>query len=174
MIQQSKILSIPSNIEMPLWRYMSIEKLTSLLNENALYFRRADLFKDPLEGTQSQYTLSKRPIFFAGANESWLTQAMPMADERTRKCVYVNCWHNSDNESKYMWDKYVADNKGIAVKSSLNKIKNSILDLERKFLINPVRYINYERDDTIDANSFYAFFCKDKSYNNEREVRLLL
>jgi len=70
-----------------------------------------------------------------------------------------------------MWDKYTKENKGIAIKSSLNRIRRAILDTEREFLINPVRYINYKKDHTSDANSFYAFFCKEESYINEREVR---
>jgi hypothetical protein len=171
MIKQSKILSLPENIEAPLWRYMSIEKLESLLKESALYFRRADLFEDPLEGTQSLATIKNRPSFFAEAKESWINKTMPMFDARTRKCVYVNCWHNNDTESIYMWDKYTKENKGIAIKSSLNRIRRAILDREREFLINPVRYINYEKEHTSDANSFYAFFCKEASYINEREVR---
>ena len=82
MIKQSNIISIPENIEAPLWRYMSIEKLKSLLKENALYFRRADLFDDPLEGNQSKATLDYRPKFFEGAKDSWINKTMPMIDAR--------------------------------------------------------------------------------------------
>jgi len=171
MIRQSSITSLPEDIEAPLWRYMSIAKLESLLIEKALYFRRADLFDDPLEGKHSSPTLAYRPIMFAGAKDSWINKTMPMIDARTRKCVYVNCWHNSDTESPYMWDKYTKKGKGIAIKSSLNRIRNGILDRKREFLVSPVRYIDYEKDHTSDANSFYAFFCKDKSYYHEREVR---
>jgi len=171
MIKQSKILSLPENIEAPLWRYMSIEKMESLLKAKALYFRRADLFKDQLEGKHSVATIKNRPLFFAGAKDSWINKTMPMIDARIRKCVYVNCWHNNNAESGHMWDTYIKNNKGIAIKSSLNRIRNAILDKEREFLINPVRYIDYEKDHTSDANSFYAFFCKDQSYINEREVR---
>jgi len=171
MIRQSPILSLPENIEAPLWRYMSIAKLESLLGESALYFRRADLFEDPLEGKHSAPTIGFRPIMFAGAKDTWIDETMPMIDARTRRCVYVNCWHNNESESAYMWDKYAREGKAIAIKSSLNRIRNAILDREREFLVNPVRYIDYQKDHTSDANSFYAFFCKDKSYQDEREVR---
>ena len=171
MMKQSNILSIPENIEVPLWRYMSIEKLESLLRENALYFRRADLFEDPLEGNQSNATLDHRPKFFEGAKDSWIHKTMPMIDARVRKCVYVNCWHNSKSQSVYMWDAYTKDNKGIAIKSSLSRIRNAIIDTEREFLLSPVNYIDFEKDHTSDANSFYAFFYKDKSFFNEREFR---
>jgi hypothetical protein len=36
--------------EMPLWRYLSFSKLTSLFSQGALYFSRADGFLDPFEG----------------------------------------------------------------------------------------------------------------------------
>lgn len=171
MIRQSPILSLPENIEAPLWRYMSFDKLASLLKESALYFRRADLFEDPLEGRHSTPTLNHRPVMFAGATDSWLTKTMPTIDARTRKCVFVICWHNSDAESSIMWAKYARENKGRAIKSSLGRIRNAILDRDREFLVNPVRYIDYSKDHTSDANSFYAFFCKDRSYAEEREVR---
>jgi len=171
MIKQSNIVSIPENIEAPLWRYMSIEKMESLLKESALYFRRADLFEDSLEGKQSKATLDYRPKFFEGAKDTWINKTMPMMDARVRKCVYVNCWHNNKSESKYMWDSYTEGNKGIAIKSSLNRIRGAILDKEMEFLLSPVRYIDYEKEYTSDANSFYAFFYKDKSYENEREFR---
>ncbi|HEY3345702.1 MAG TPA: hypothetical protein VGJ97_12280 [Anaerolineaceae bacterium] len=131
MIKHSNIKFIPVWVDAPLWRYMSKEKLLSLLNENALYFRRADLFADPLEGTHSKPTLSNRPVFFAGATDSWLNKTMPLLDERARKCVYVNCWHNNYTESFYMWEQYTRKNKGIAIKSSLNRIRWSILDAEK-------------------------------------------
>ena len=96
---------------------------------------------------------------------------MPLIDSQTRKCVYVNCWHNSESESLQMWGNYTTKNKGVMIKSSLNKIKMSILDTLSEFLISPVRYTNYEKDHISDANSFYAFFHKDKSFEYEREVR---
>ena len=77
MLKQSIILSLPENIEAPLWRYMSIEKLESLLKEKALYFRRADLFEDPLEGKHSAATIKNRPVFFAEAKDSWINKTMP-------------------------------------------------------------------------------------------------
>lgn len=167
-------MSVPENIEAPLWRYMSMEKLESLLREKALYFRRADLFEDPLEGNQSKATLNYRPKFFEGATDSWIHKTMPMIDARVRKCVYVNCWHNNKSESSYMWDAYAKDNKGIAIKSSLNRVRNAILDKEREFLLSPVNYIDFEIDHTSDANSFYPFFYKDKSFFNEREFRFAI
>jgi hypothetical protein len=171
MIKQSKILSLPENIEAPLLRYMKVEKLESLLKESALYFRRADLFEDPLEGKQSASTIKDQPSFFAGATPPWLNDSMPLVDARTRKRVFVNCWHNNNTESVSMWDKYTKENKGVAIKSSLNRIRNAILDTETEFLVYPVNYINFEKDHTSDTNSFFTFFHKEISYKKEREVR---
>jgi len=171
MVKQSISFFIPDNIDAPLWRYMPEEYFRSLLEESALYFCRADLFIDPLEGTQSRPTIANRPLFYSGATDHWINETVPMFDERTRKCLYVNCWHNNNKESKHMWDKYSGM---IVIKSTLNRIKQSTQDTEREFLISPVRYINHDRDYTSDANSFCPFFCKDESYSNEREVRFAL
>jgi len=72
MIRQSPILSLPENIEAPLWRYISIAKLESLLRTGALYFRRADLFEDPLEGKHSEPTGGEpRILDRIGASGLW-------------------------------------------------------------------------------------------------------
>lgn len=162
---------MPENIEAPLSRYMSIDKLSDFLQKKSLYFCRADLFKDPLEGTMSKSTLLQRPTFFEGGTDHWINVTMPLFDSQTRKCVYVNCWHNSESESLQMWKNYTSENKGIMIKSSLNRIRGSILDTKTEFLIHPVWYIDYEKGYISDSNSFYAFFYKDKSYEYEREVR---
>lgn len=168
MIKQSVIKFIPNYIDAPLWRYISLEKLQSLLTESALYFCRADLFEDPLEGTQSIPTIANRPKFYEGATEHWVEFTLPMFDLRTRKCLYVNCWHNNIQESIYMWEMYSGK---IAIKSTLQNIKHSILDTEREFLISPVDYIDHLKDAISEANAFYPFFCKDKKYYPEKEVR---
>ncbi|HEY3345701.1 MAG TPA: hypothetical protein VGJ97_12275 [Anaerolineaceae bacterium] len=38
-------------------------------------------------------------------------------------------------------------------------------------MISPVDYIDYDKNHTSDANAFYPFFCKDKHFKEEREVR---
>jgi len=168
LIKQSIIINIPDNIDAPLWRYISIDRLILLLENSALYFCRADLFSDPLEGIQSGPTIAYRPVFFEGATDHWLSETMPMFDSRERKCLYVNCWHNNYHESEFMWKEYSAR---VAIKSSLKRIKSSILETGREFLVSPVNYIDHNKDFISDANSFYRFFCKNVSYKDEREVR---
>lgn len=174
MIKQFRLISLPETIDAPLSRYTSFDRLSDLLENRSLYFRRADLYKDSLEGTMSRSTLLQRPSFFEGATDHWIYETMPLIDGQTRKCVYVNCWHNSESESLQMWENYTIKNKGVMIKSSLNKIRMSIIDTQTEFLINPVQYINYEKGHISDTNSFYAFFHKDKSFEYEREVRFAL
>ncbi|MBU4016836.1 DUF2971 domain-containing protein [Patescibacteria group bacterium] len=163
---------MPDNIDAPLWRYITYEKLTSLPTKRALYFSRSDLFTDTQEGTFSKETLKRRPIFFEGATDHWINVTMPLFDKRTKKCVYINCWHNNKNESKHMWMTYSESGKGIAIKSSLVRLKNAILDDKKEFLIRPVWYIDYEKEHISEANAFYPYFYKHISFQNEREFRI--
>lgn len=174
MIKQFKPISLPHNIDAPLCRYLSHLKLKSLLEKKSIYFCRADLFSDSLEGTLSTPTILNRPEFFEGATDHWINVTMPLMDSQTRKCVYASCWHNNETESPKMWHKYSDMGKGLMIKSSLNRIRNSIQDIETEFLVNPVRYINHKKDYISDANSFYAFFHKSKLFEYERELRFAL
>lgn len=40
----------PSNPDVPIWSYMDLARLVSLLSHRALWFSRADLLGDPHEG----------------------------------------------------------------------------------------------------------------------------
>lgn len=169
MLKQHRDYFISDLINAPLWRYTDVFKFISIFEEQALYFCRADLFPDPLEGTNTEPTIKIRPTVYEEAPDHWLYVTLPMFESRTKKCVYVSCWHNNWTESKDMWNKYSAK---IALKTTLNRLKYSILDKEREYLISCVNYIDYKKDFIHSLNAFAPFFYKDESYNYEKEVRL--
>jgi len=75
-IKQFRLISLPETIDAPLSRYTSFDRLSDLLENRSLYFRRADLYKDSLEGTMSRSTLLQRPSFFEGATDHWIYETI--------------------------------------------------------------------------------------------------
>lgn len=57
----------PDDPNAGLWRYMSIEKLVSVLETQALWFSRADHLGDPHEGARSQVNLDLAPEIYHDA-----------------------------------------------------------------------------------------------------------
>src|SRR5258706_8693532 len=50
----------PIDPKMPVWRYLDLAKLLSLLETRALYFSRGDLLGDPFEGSITADRLALR------------------------------------------------------------------------------------------------------------------
>ena len=72
-----------------------------------------------------------------------------------------------------MWKFYSKDNKSIAIKSSINSLKHSILDTQREFCLGLIHYINYKKQYMSEANGFIPYFYKQKAYEHEREFRII-
>ena len=81
-----------------------------------------------------------------------------------------NCWHHGKEESMGMWDKYHLRNSGIAIKTTMENLKNSLLDKPNVF-IGKIKYINNhdQIDMPIDVENFlhYPYFYKRKPFEYE-------
>jgi hypothetical protein len=172
----------------PIWRYFDFPKFVSLLQERALYFSRANLLGDPLEGSFPRSREAERQALLARPpegrtreelekifkhNASWY-EAMPYA-------AYVNCWHVGEHESMALWRGYGAGPYGVAVRSTIGLLEKL---LPQKFaaehlnniFVGRVRYVDYtsETERLVEENNFYSpFVCKSLPYRHESEVRAI-
>lgn len=158
--EHSEIEAPPQNAI--LWRYMDFTKYISLLDRRALFFARADTLDDPYEGSVTAAT-PRLPGEHTGGLVA-LRRAM-------RSNIFVNCWHESDNESAAMWKLYARD-AGIAVRSTFTSLARSI-QTEHSIYIGRVKYIDYVADPMPTKNIFTPFLHKRRSFEHEREVRAI-
>ena len=162
-----------------LWRYLSFEKFASLLSTKSLYFARTDKFTDPFEGyvPPSIMKLYKHENKRLGKEGS---QAVIKLWENWRKCVMCSCWHRGDQELMAMWERYSMHNSGIAIKTTMQRLKDSFTRKEGiDVYIGKVRYINYQGTDVpkniLGMNTIYSpFFYKRKAFGYEKEVRAII
>ncbi len=102
MATEHDLFETPDNRDVKLWRFMSLPKFLSLLDLQSIYFPRADLLGDPLEGTVTQMTQLVRqqnvPEFATGMSQAILA---------LRKQLFVSCWHENDHESAAFWGLFV-------------------------------------------------------------------
>lgn len=164
----------PHNQDSRLWRYMDFTKFVSLISSRALFLCRADLFKDPFEGSYSKANVKLRPQVYKDIpSEQLYTMMDQMADftRWIREWTYMNCWHANEYESAAMWDLYAKTNEAVAIETNYNKLKNGLTE---KAFIGLVRYIDYENDWLPEGNSFYPFMHKRKSFEHEKEVRVVV
>lgn len=179
-----------------LWRYMSFEKYKSLLTDQALFFCRADKFADPYECSipkkEFDYRLSEAKFkseerMFGRFDSKFdldlakkKSEGISHTHKKIRSATTVNCWHINNNESDAMWQLYLKDNEGIAVKTNKEKLFAAVQGVKENISISKVRYINYESDIWYHAQDFpvdsYNFLTplihKRIEFAHEKELRL--
>jgi hypothetical protein len=91
----------------------------------------------------------------------------------SRRELYVNCWHAGSTESLAMWDLYGKGSGIVAVKSTVERLKEVVAIHGQPVFISKTRYIDWNDAPGLD-NVLVACSRKDLSYRHESEVRVLL
>lgn len=159
-----------------LWRYYDLPKFVSLLEQQALYLARADTLGDVFEGAY--------PIANASYRDPDVRKAAYLLAHRQRapKEHFVSCWYENELESVAMWELYASRAAGIAIRTTYGRLydatdENALTDYESLFFTR-VRYLDYDRESFEGHRAQYdvltAFFHKFRSFEHEREVRVVL
>ena len=167
--------------EAVLWRYMSLEKFANILATQSLFFTRADKFEDKFEGHVPRQIMSiyKSAVSSQDERENLPEGSTLQFAYGLRKHVLCSCWYQAEQESMAMWDKYYMPNSGIAIKTSMENLKNSLPD-KFDFFIGEIQYledhnkIGVLKKVSIPNLVHYPYFYKRKPFEHEHEVRVLI
>jgi len=163
-----------------IWRYMNFSKLLSLLNKSHLFFPNALKLaeNDPYEGSYAQgnldYDLANDPAF-----KEWRGLPKAIKSDRTdtknliRRGIYINSWHMSEHESAAMWKCYAENKDGMAIQSTVGKLKAAIKDNPKETYIGKINYIDYETSIIKKGSFFWNFIHKRMSFEHEKELRVI-
>ncbi|MDP2308692.1 MAG: hypothetical protein Q8P18_21910 [Pseudomonadota bacterium] len=188
--------------EVVVWHYLGLPQLTSLLNKRSLFFCRLDALEDKFEGMLPRSMVNLRREFHAKhtgpvvekydalINEATdPAQAAMFNAERTvvadsrdivlssiperRACTAVSCWHMNDEEAMGMWRTYGSPEFGIAIKSSVARLKEALRAVGEPVYVAKVEYHNYESAPARGAlmNRFVPVFWKQAAFRSEAELR---
>ena len=109
-----------------LWRYMDFPRFVSMLKEGALWFSRADLLGDPLEGSFTQAREIERQRLLENPPEGRTREELEdvfrhnaRVTSEGRLHVYINCWHRGSYESMALWQGYGGGPYAIAVRTTV-------------------------------------------------------
>ena len=164
----------PPGEDHTIWRYMRFTSFISLIENQALYFTRADKFEDCYEGLMSIPDADDIQKRFAGQRSSDDIESIISGRQSMQKEFYINCWHINNDESAAMWKLYANNSEGIAIKSS-NKRLETVLDKSDAFArISMVQYADYTVDRVSRGNAFYPIVHKRHSFAHERELRAII
>lgn len=176
--------------DLVIWRYMDFTKFVALLETKHLFFPRVSILEDSFEGSfpttqpalkrvldmlpQGAIRPSSRITVSAGLDGVW---------KFLRQWALVSCWHASPYESAAMWRLYAATNAAVAIRSTVAKLRTSLDDPSpmpeslfgfNHYHVGAVEYIDFASDLIPTGNLATQFFRKRRSFEHEREVRILL
>jgi hypothetical protein len=169
---------------------MTFTKLVDLLSTSSLFMATADIFEDNYEGSISLKSFEKRSSVFRqlqkeikesltegihmdNISASHLSKDYVQLQRSLRPTIGINCWHMNDHESAAMWNLYSHSGEGIAIQSTYQKLIDSLATSDISSSIGTVKYINYETDDMDFGSLLSPFLHKRKSFEHERELRLV-
>lgn len=160
-----------------IWRYMDFTKFISLLENEKMFFPRADLFNDKFEGTYPKSHQRAKVTEASSLNQEEyeeLLKLMVNSSIHFRKTMYINCWHINEFESEAMWKIYSSTNNSVVIQSTFENLKQAFCNESHSIYIGKVNYIDYNTELIDMSNGFTPYLYKRKSFEYERELRAVI
>ena len=150
------------------WKYLDLSKFLDLLLSQKLFMSRSDKFEDQYEGTFSEPTFEEIKKL-AVNNPEFLNYY-----KTHREKVAISSWHINEYESFAMWQIFTQNSEGLAIQSTIGRLQKA-LEPEKnlKQYIGQVNYIDYKKEYIPFDDLFFPFLFKRKSFQYEREVRII-
>lgn len=161
-------IKLPDDPDTIIWKYLDLSKFLDLLLSRQLFMSRSDKFEDQYEGTFSEPTFEEIKKL-AIDNPDFLNYY-----KTHREKVAVSSWHINEYESYAMWQIFTQNSEGLAIQSTIGRLQKAVTP-ENNFdqYIGEVNYIDYKKEYIPFDDSFFPFLFKRKSFQYEREVRII-
>lgn len=161
-------IKLPDNPDTIVWKYLDLSKFLDLLLSQKLFMSRSDKFEDQYEGTFSEPTFEEIKKLSEN-NPEFLHHY-----KTKREKVVVSSWHINEYESFAMWQIFTQNSEGLAIQSTIGRLQKA-LEPEKNLMqyIGEVNYIDYKKEYIPFDDMFFPFLFKRKSFQYEREVRII-
>jgi hypothetical protein len=161
-------IKLPEDPNTIVWKYLDLSKFLDLLMSEKLFMSRSDKFEDQYEGTFSEPTFEEIKKLSID-NPDFLNYY-----KTHREKVAISSWHINEYESFAMWQIFTQNSEGLAIQSTIGRLQES-LNPETNFnqYIGEVNYIDYKKEHIPFDDMFFPFLFKRKSFQYEREVRII-
>lgn len=158
-----------------LWRYFKTERFLELLQSSHLYFASARQFADPFEGA-----VAVLPAGFPVDPRYTEAEHYELAFEELRRLTKVSCWHRANYESDAMWQLYAGASKGVAIRTTPNRIQAAAKPFNLKpeyghedLWAGNVNYVDLLAE-RLRVNMLERFWYKHMAFSWENEFRLAI
>jgi hypothetical protein len=160
--------------EIGIWRYMDVARFLTLIDESKLYFARLHELGDPWEGSWSKADSDE---LLSGSDPESRRRAV----HEFNRLALISCWHENQQESVAMWKLYVSGREGVALKTTVGRLRR-VLTVNsvtwRRPTITRIRYGDITASEACDFGGILhaesPLFRKNVGYEHEREVRAVI
>jgi hypothetical protein len=158
-----------------IWRYMDFQYFKSLIERSQLFFASPASYPDPYER------------YYPHSGDSEFEKAI---SKFVLSNVYLSCWHQNDAESMGMWNLYTKPSTGVAIRSSFQSLKESLItpaertlnEFSRELYFGGVRYshqqqpfkLSFGKGRSLPTQRLDPLFKKRQGYGHEDEIRAVL
>ena len=157
-----------------LWRYLRPERFFDTLETGTMYFASANQFEDEFEGAvavqMGDEPTDPRYREMEGTERAFF---------ELKRLTKISCWHVAEYESDAMWKLYAGDNKGIAVRTTPERLRVAIKPFRLRpddgvedMWAGPVTYEDLTKVRMKSLPMLARFFYKHRAFEWEREFRL--
>jgi hypothetical protein len=152
-----------------IWKYLDLSKFLDFLISKKMFLSRSDKFEDQFEGTFSEPSFEEIKLLLKN-NPQYLDNY-----KAKRENIVISSWHANAHESFAMWQIFTRNNEGLAIQSTIGKLRESIKEQERNInlIIGEVNYIDYKKDYIPFKDNYFPYLYKRKSFQYEHKVRLI-
>lgn len=173
--------------DLVVWRYMDFAKLYSLVTKSALFFTPGIMLRnqEPYElrmpvtraRAESDALAASYKLQFPGDTKG-LERIMRSEQQSVDRVLYsvgISCWHINERENDALWKVFVGDREGVAIKTTIGALRQSLNCRRRSISADRVEYIDYQTEDYKNhpnASGYEQIYHKAKFFEYEREFRL--
>jgi hypothetical protein len=181
--EPNSAIPTPEPDQAKIWPYMDLSKLVSLLDKRSLFFPQLHYLAAAGDSHEGSYSFGTYALIASRSEEleshasglsGDLLDAIDEAANNARRWLYVNCWHESEYESAAMWKLYLHSAEGIAIQSTIGRLKESLTEAPAIQMIGRVKYIDFHAETFPLTNVFYVALHKRKSFEHEKELRAIV
>ena len=168
MYQSNPNINLTEDLDTIVWKYLDLSKFLDLLMSKKLFMSRSDKFEDQYEGTFSEPTYEEIKRLSID-NPDFIKYY-----KTHREKVAISSWHINEYESFAMWQIFTQNSEGLAIQSTIGRLQKA-LEPEKNYkqYIGEVNYIDYKKEYIPFDDMFFPFLFKRKSFQYEREVRII-
>ena len=162
----------------PIWRYLSLDAALTTITSSKLRFTRLGAFPDEFEGSEDLESIQAHredvEAFSAQFNQPLMYRDPEVTRILNQKGGYASCWSLNPPTDMVMWRSYAQLLSSLALKSTIGKLMNSLLDVPGLSAIGLIKYKPMAGIPSANLHFQDKCFEKFDAYKFEREVRLFI